>query len=206
MIAIAQHQQAPSLHQNNQEVFLEMLPRIRSRAGRAFNWLGAELRDDLIQEVIANAFCAFMSLARRGKSDIAYATPLANYAVRQVLAGRRVGGSLNINDVTSPYAQAACRLVVGRLDEYDSDAGVWREALVEDRRATPADTAAARLDVAEWLLSLSARQRRIAETLAMGETASEAARTFRISTARISQLRVQLRRSWEQFQAGARGC
>ena len=206
MIAIAPIQESPCIKQKHQEVFLEMLPRIRSRARQAFGWLGSEMKDELIQEVVANAFCAFMSLVRRGKSEIAYATPLTNYAIRQVLGGRQVGAKLNVNDVTSPYAQAACRFVVARLDQFDNDQGDWREVLVEDRRATPADIATARIDVAEWLRTLPARHRQIAETLAMGETTSEVASKFKLSPARISQLRVQLRRSWEQFQVGACGC
>ena len=205
MIAIAPNQESPCIQQEHQDVFLEMLPRIRSRAGQAFGWLGSEMKDELIQEVIANAFCAFAGLVRRGKSEIAYATPLTNYAIRQVLGGRQVGAKLNVNDVTSPYAQAACRFVMARLDRFDTDKGHWREVLVEDCRATPADIAAARIDVAEWLLSLPARDRRIAETLAMGETTNEVASKFKLSPARISQLRVQLRCSWEQFQVGACG-
>jgi hypothetical protein len=164
------------------------------------------MKDELIQEVVANAFCAFVRLVRRGKSELAYATPLAKYAIRQALGGRQVGTKPNINDVTSPYAQAARRFVVARLDRFDNGNGEWREVLVEDRRATPADTAAARIDVAEWLLSLPARDRLIAETLAMGETTSDVASKFRVSPARISQLRGQLRSSWEQFQEGAYNC
>jgi len=38
------------------------------------------------------------------------------YAVRQVLGDRRVGTKLNIRDGTSPYAQAAGRVKVERLD------------------------------------------------------------------------------------------
>lgn len=200
MIALAPIQEIPSIQQKHQEAFLEMLPRIRSRAGQAFSWLGSEMKNELIQEVVANAFCAFASLVRRGKSEIAYATPLTNYAIRQVLGGRRVGATLNVHDVTSPYAQATCGFVVARLDRFDTDQGQWREVLVEDCRATPAEIAAARIDVAEWLLSLPARDRRIAETLAMGETTNEVASKFELSPARVSQLRGQLRRNWEQFQ------
>jgi hypothetical protein len=179
-----------------------MLPKIRVLAERAFAWRGTELCDELTHEVVANAFCAFVGLVRRGKLKQAYATPLATYAILQALSGRQVGTTLNVNDVTSPYAQAACRSVVERLDRFDTDRGQWREVLVEDRRATPAEIAAARIDVAEWFLSLPARDRRIAEALAMGDSTSEAASKFRVSSARISQLRSQLKNSWAQFQEG----
>ena len=181
------------------ERFVEMLPGIRHQASRAFCRFRPERKEDLIQEVIANAYSAFVALDRRGKAKVAYATPLASFAIRQVLAGRRVGTRPNRRDVLSAPAQSACEVVVERLDEFDHEQGEWRAALLEDRRATPADIAAARIDVAAWLRSLSHRTRRIAEMLAMGETTSGAARQFNLSSARISQLREELKTSWERF-------
>jgi hypothetical protein len=180
--------------------FLEMLPGIRRQARLAFRQFRPELRDELMQEVVANAFCTFVALIHRGKADVAYATPLANFAIRQVIAGRRVGTKPKLRDVLSRQAQSADGIIVERLDTFDEDQGEWRAALVEDRRASPADIAAARIDVAAWLRSLSQRNRRIAKTLAMGETTSEAARRFKLSSARISQIRDELKTSWERFQ------
>ena len=71
--------------------------------------------------------------------------------------------------------------------------------LVEDRKAGPADTAAARIDFGDWLLTLGGRRRGIAETLAEGETTSVTAAKFRVSLGRISQLRRELRDDWERF-------
>ena len=179
--------------------FVEMLPRIRRQASVAFRRLRPDRKDELIQEVVANAYCAFVRLVDRGKADVAYATPLANFAIWQVSAGRQVGTKPNLRDVLSPQAHAAGEITVERLDEFDHEQGELRAALIEDRRATPADTAAARIDVAAWLRSLSHRRRRIAMTLAMGETTSGVARQFKVSPARVSQLRVELKASWERF-------
>ena len=77
------------------ERFLAMLPRIRRQALVAFRDRGAEARQELAAEVVANAFCAYIRLVRRGKHDLAYPTPLAQYAIRQVRDGRRVGGRQN---------------------------------------------------------------------------------------------------------------
>jgi hypothetical protein len=184
------------------ERFVEMLPRIRRQASVAFRRLRPDHKDDLIQEVVANAYCAFVRLVDRGKADIAYATPLAKFAIWQVTAGRQVGTKLSLRDVLSPQAHAAGEITVERLDEFDHEQGELRAALIEDRRATPADTAAARIDVAAWLRSLSNRSRRIAMTLAMGESTSGAARQFNVSPARISQLREELKASWERFHEG----
>ncbi len=76
---------------------------------------------------------------------------------------------------------------------------MWLELLMEDRHAGPADTAAARIDFADWLRTLGGRRRRIAETLAKGETTSLAAAKFKVSLGRISQLRRELRDDWERF-------
>ena len=186
------------------EQYLRMLPKIRSQARRAFRKCSAELREEWVQEVMANAYCAFVALVRRGKSDLAYATPLANYAIRQAISGRRVGSKLNVQDVLSHQAQEASGIIVERLDTFDEVQGEWRQALLEDRRATPAEIAIARIDVAEWLRSLSRRNRQIAKSLAMGETTSNVARQFRLSSARVSQLRKLLETSWERFQSGDR--
>ena len=179
--------------------FLDMLPRIASQARRAFRQLRPEHRDELVQEVVTNTFCQFVRLVRRGKVDVAYATPLANFAIRQVIAGRRVANKPRLRDVLSPQARSVDGIVVERLDRFDEQECEWRQVLVEDRHATPADIAAARIDVAAWLRSLSVRNRRIAKTLAMGETTTDVAQKFNLSRPRVSQLRGELEASWEKF-------
>ena len=61
--------------------------------------------------------------------------------------------------------------------------------LVEDRKAGPAETAAARMDLAAWFGTLTKRNRKIAKALALGEPTAAAAKKFGISPGRISQLR-----------------
>ncbi len=48
----------------------------------------------------------FVRLVRRGKAGLAYPTPLADYAIRQVRAGRRVGCRQNAQDIMSPMGAA----------------------------------------------------------------------------------------------------
>ena len=202
MIASSQIQQQ-DLNQPAQDRFLGMLPRIRQQAGLAFRGIPAEQKDELVQEVIAHAYVAYRRLIDQGKAGVAYATPLASYAIRRVRAGRKAAGKSHLRDALSPRARTTSGLVVERLDRFDRRAGQWREALVEDRRATPADIAAARIDVATWFGSLSRRNRQIAQALAAGETASDTAQRFQLSQARISQLRRELKASWERFQGEA---
>jgi hypothetical protein len=125
---------------------------------------------------------------------------LSQYAIRQVLAGRRVGSQLNKHDLLSPYARKIQGFKVERIDRPDEPTGGWRQILVADHRAGPAETAAARIDVAAWLRTLSAQNRRIAKALAVGNTTATVAKQFGLSAGRVSQLRGWLHQHWQQFQ------
>jgi hypothetical protein len=208
MIAISKKQRTPAAWHT---AFEAMLPKIRRHARRAFWGLCSETRDDLVEEVIANACVAYGRLVELGKSELAYASPLAAFAIRQVRQGRRVGSRLRIRDVSSAYAQRRHCFAVERLDQYDASNREWREVLVEDRTATPADIACFKIDFESWLRRLTVRRRRIAMVLASGEQTTTAARQFDLTAGRISQLRNELRASWAAFQGdapatAARGC
>lgn len=197
MIAIAQSEIRTDKYQAR---FLEMLPSIRKQARAAFRSTDPEAREEFVAEVVANTYRQYCRLVELGKRDLAFATPLTQFAVRQVRSGRRVGGSLSARDVTSPHAQRMNGYQVVQLDEFDGRCGGWREVLVEDKHAGPAETAAARIDVAAWFRSLPRRNRRIAKLLARGEATSSVARMFDLSGARISQLRRELQNSWAELQ------
>jgi hypothetical protein len=199
MIAIAARPKAkPALLCRN-EKFLSLLPEIQKQAGFAFRRVPHEAREELVEETIATAYDLFTRLCLRGKRALACPTPLTKFAVRHVREGRRIGSRCNSRDVMSPRSQASNGIVIERLDQFNPRRGEWREVLVEDHTAGPAETAVARIDWAAWLGSLSRRQRMIACTLASGETTGVAARKFRISAARISQLRAWFRDNWNQF-------
>ena len=176
-------------------VFLEMLPAIQRHARISFRHLYAEAREDLVQEVIANSLVAFLRLFSLGKAELAYPSVLARYGVAQARDGRRVGGHLNANDVLSHYAQQRKSIQVEWIDDM----------MPEDRSATPAEVATARIDIAAWLETLTARNREIAALLAVGESTAETAKRFGLSSGRISQVRGELCGSWEVFQGAAVG-
>ncbi len=100
----------------------------------------------------------------------------------------------------SPYAQYQKGFCVDRLDHFDENENCWQQIVLEDKRATPAEVAACRLDFSAWLRLLPKRHRKIALALAIGETTSAAARMFGVSPARISQFRQWLKESWAAFQ------
>ena len=186
-----------------QDGFLAMLPRIRRHAQLAFRHLDCELRDELVAEAVAIAYCLFFGLVRQGRREVAYSTPLANYAIRRVRSGRTASCPLNRNDVMSHYSRKIQGLSIKQLESGDAASGSWNQILVEDRHAGPAETAAARIDVANWFRTLSRRDRRIAQMLGNGERSSDVARQFKLSVGRISQLRGEFQRNWQQYQQRA---
>jgi hypothetical protein len=200
MIALAEESRRKQQPKPPAPTFEELLPSITKQARIAFRDKPRSEREELIAEVVANCFVAYVRLVQRGLGHVIYATPLATYAIKQVHAGRRVGTKLNVRDVSSPYCQQRKGVRMTRLDHYDADEGGWLEIVVEDRTATPADIAATRLDFAAWLQTLRRKERRVAELLSTGESTKVAARRFRISPARISQLRRELRDCWLMFQ------
>jgi hypothetical protein len=136
----------------------------------------------------------------RGKEDLAFPSALARFAIAQVRQGRQVGNHLNSNDVSSRWALQRKGFQVERLDQFDAGDEEWKEVLIEDGRATPAEIAASRIDFAAWLATMSTLRRRIARCLATGESTLEAARQFAVSPGRISQIRREFHASWLTFQ------
>ena len=67
---------------------------------------------------------AYLRLHERGEVEKAYPSPLAKYAARQVRDGRKVGGRLNVKDVSSPYCQRLKHVVLERLDKWDRRRGM----------------------------------------------------------------------------------
>jgi hypothetical protein len=191
MIAI----QRPRPHANNQhdKIFLELLPAIQRYANFFLRDLPRAQREEGLNESVAYALCAFRRLAKLGKGDLAYASPLARFGVARFRAGRRIGSKLSSTDAFAANVQ--CQRVFATSQVFD---------LLADDSLTPvADQVAFRLDLAAWLRMLSGRDRRLAMYLAMGNTAGEAAGLFKISRARVSQVRKKLQRSWYAFQGEA---
>ncbi len=180
--------------------FEAMVPVIERQARIAFRHLNAQARQEAIQEVICNSCCAFARLAELNKTDVAYPSVLAGFGIRQTIEGRKIGTRLNVHDVTSEYCQRKKGLLVERLDCYDDETQAWAEILIEDKHVGPADTAITRIDFGSWLQLLPRHLRKIANFLANGESTGAAARRFRLSPGRISQIRRQLYEAWVAFQ------
>ncbi len=176
-----------------------MRPDILRHARKAFLSLDPEARADAVEEVLVSAMLAYVRLHQRGKVELAYPSVLVRFAVAQYRVGRRVGEKLNCRDVLSPYARRQNSIQVVPFHGYDRDGDHWREVLVEDKHAGPAETAAARIDVAEWFASLPRHDRKIAEALSQGSTTQAVAKRFHLSPGRISQKRREFLEGWHRF-------
>jgi len=176
-----------------------MLPAIIRHAKIAFRHVRGQDREDKIAETVANCLVAYRRLVQLKKTDRAHPSVLAKFAVAQIKDGRLVGGHMNVRDVSSPFCQRVKDVVLEHLDHYDPQEDAWTEVIVEDKTAGPADIARTRIDFSDWLGTLKRRDRRIAEFLANDETTKAAAKRFRISQGRVSQLRRELAHSWRTF-------
>ena len=180
--------------------FLEMLPAIRRQARIAFRHLDPEGRDEAVQEVVAHAVVAIKALYDRGTPELAYPSVLAMHGIKRVKIGRKAATKMNVRDISSEYCRLSKGVQLERLDKFDAGEGCWCEVLVEDKHAGPAETAAARIDVGDWMETLPSRDQKIAEALGVGERTGDVARRFGLSLGRISQKRREFLESWQGFQ------
>jgi len=183
-----------------QSGFVALLPEIQQRLDYAFRHRNTEARDDATTDGIAHALLAYRRLYQRHRVEVATATNLAWCAIRQVEAGRVAGNPLNSREPLSLYAQRRRAMSVVSLQTCTARERAWIDRLANDHRVSVIDQVAARLDVAAWLATFCRRTRQIASDLAHGCTTSEVARKYGVTASRISQLRRELARSWQEFQ------
>jgi DNA-directed RNA polymerase specialized sigma24 family protein len=179
--------------------FLCCLPDIERYAAHVFRHCRPDDRDDLISETVARMWLSFIRLSGRGKDPRRVFRPLLRFCVLGIKDDRRVGGRRNSRELCHRARRDGLRIL--SLDSrHDVSGPPLREILAESRAFSPAETAAARLDIEAWLRRQTRRNRSIANLLALGESTSSVAKRFRLSCARISQLRRELKQSWDEFQ------
>lgn len=188
-----------------QEQFLtHVLPSVQAIARTRFSSLPLVEQEEGVAEATATAMLSFVRLLRRGRDPAAFAGRLAKIAVLRVLSGRLACSPDNSQDALSRLARQRHRHhIEGLNSEARLGGSDWESALVENGRITPADLAASRIDFSAWLNRMKAGRRQIAETLAAGYRTEEVAKLFRLSAGRVSQLRREFEKSWNEFQREA---
>jgi hypothetical protein len=195
------------MHRNTKEIidcrqtaFLMILPRIQSQAWNAFQGLSFDLKQELQSEVVGHCWKSFIKLFELGRHEDVSPMSLASFAIRAVRSGRRMGASLNINDVSSNYCQRRLGIRTTPFCMIDQNGDKWAESLIADERARPDQLVMARIDFSEWLQTLKPLHRKVAEHLSLGESTHSTARIFNLTPGRISQIRRLLEQSWLSFQ------
>jgi hypothetical protein len=191
--------------------FLCILPRIERHARIYFRDVPCTAkRQDFIAETVALSWAWYRCLMRRGKDATKFASALARFAAQAVSCGRRLAGQERSKDVLSSVAQkrhgfkveslpASTRTSLEKIYSEvkgQQDRDVWEERLRDNMQTPVPEQASFRLAYPQWVRSLSQRDRRMAHFLSLGNSATEAARQFNVSTGRVTQLRQQWCRNW----------
>src|SRR5450755_1915473 len=183
--------------------FLQVLPAVLTHAKIQFRRLGAQRREEAIQETIATACVNYQLAAAQGKLNVIRPGSLADFAVKHVRAGRHVGGHQDgARDVMSPVCQRRHEVEVVSYDRYRFPASLrngtdgWRQLVLADRKVPVPDLAAFRLDFGQWFQMRSRRDRSIISALIAGEQPSVVADRFGITRGRVSQLRRRYEQDW----------
>ena len=181
--------------------FMQMLPRIEAHARIYFrDTRSAAKRADCIAETIAIAWQWFDRLDRRGKDATQFVSAIATYAAKAVKCGRRVAGMESAKDALNARTQQRHGFHVDPLPAVmPMIAAPLTDALADNMVTPPPDAAAFRVDFPRWLGSLGDRDRRLAAALMLGERTGAAAKRFRLSQARVSQVRRELSQDWARF-------
>lgn len=93
---------------------------------------------DAVQETVASAFVAYARLVKLGKEELAYATPLAQFAVRRVARAAPSVARLMLTTSRPPGASTAgafaLRACTSRMD--GQAGGRWWSRIDMPRRPT----------------------------------------------------------------------
>jgi hypothetical protein len=179
-----------------QDEFKEMLPELTSRLDCRFRGRNPDLRAENVAEAVALSWQMFQSARRRGK-DVT-AGNLAWYAVRQVLSGRKLAGSTNLDALSdTPISRERIGTHVGLSEIGDGEYRFYR--VFGDRRwKWPiVDVVGARLDLASLIDECDERDRRIIEMKLAGHKQTAIATELGVSPPAVCQRLRSLRQRWD---------
>jgi hypothetical protein len=155
---------------------------------------------DYIAEMVAVCWKWFVRATQQGKDVSQFVTALATFAARHARCGRRLCGQEKGKDALSPVAQTRHNFVVEKLPDYSTlSSNPFAEALADNTQTPPPEQAAFRIDFPDWLSTLGARNRDIAEDMALGHRTQELGRKYGVCPSRVSQLRREFHDDWQRF-------
>ncbi len=181
-----------------QTPFLAIVPDLTRYAYSRFRFYSPDAREEAGAEAVAHAWVAYTGLVQRGRGEVIQKPGFVINCVHPVVSGRPAGGCSSATEALSRQVQRRRGFQVRSICSPQPEGGMLQN-LLEDRRTSPADLAAFRMDFGAWLARQSPRHRRMMKLLASGEQASRVADRFGISRPRVSQLRLAWRAAWARF-------
>jgi len=181
--------------------FLAALPRILRHAKCCFRHIHCRHRKaDCVSEVVSLCWKWWLRVIERGKDPSQFVSVMATFAARAVRCGRRLCGKLKAKDVMNEATQQRRGFTVSKLPDYSTlDTNPLVEALAENTVSPILDQVQVRCDLPAWLRTRCKRDRAMAKQMMLGERTQALARMFKLSEARVSQLRHQFHEDWEHF-------
>jgi hypothetical protein len=194
--------------------FLSLLPRIETHAAIYFRHIPcAGRRADCLAEAAALGWQWFLRLAARGRDPAHFAAAFATLLARAVQSGRRLCGGERSGDVLSRLAQIRHGFGVealpattraGHEELHGRPRGqqlqdLYEERLHDNMMTPPDEQAMFRVDFADWVSGLTARERRLVRAMARNERTADLAQQFGVSAGRISQMRREFEQGWRRF-------
>jgi len=205
----ASHSQT-SLHDR----FLTLLPHLERFGRLYFRHLRCpHQKAEMLQEVRSLGWRWFTRLVERGKNPADFLKSFVILLARAVKCGRRVTGLQKAKDVMNPMTQRRHGFEVESLESstatridklYSSPNGqklhdAYEERLRENAVTPIPDQVQFRIDLPAWLATLTTRERRIIEMMALDERTKDISRKFQVSAGRVSQLRRDFFNGWNRF-------
>ena len=157
-------------------------------------------RKDLIQETIAISFKGWLACIRLGKDPSLFVSAIVDYATRQARSGRKAAGGPSSNSKKNEGYLAQDGRALLSWEDLSWDVREALEAKLYFNRFSPVpEQAAFRIDLPEWLETLTWRMRTQAELSLAEKTTKDIAKKLGLTPSAVSQARNVLRSSWERF-------
>jgi len=191
----------PTSIEELQAAFITLLPKIEYTVRVRLRHIAcSDRRADLACEAIAMCWKWYIGLAQKGRSPAEFLYTFAALAARAALSGRRLCGCEKARDALSPLCQRMRSFTVSPLpDTFGLIGNMFGEALIDNTQTPVPDQVQFRLDFPRWRDSLGERSRILMDAMVEGHSGNELATVFRVTRARISQVRRELQEGWQSF-------
>ncbi len=178
-----------------------ILPRIVRHARVVFRYVKCwHTKEDKVAEAVGHCWKWIKKLDKLGKKWWCFVSRLADYACRAVKSGRKVAGSITINDVLNEINQARKGYCICKLPDYSTEStNPLAEALTDNTVSEIPDQVAFRLDFPEYRDTYSERDQQVMDDMMLGHRTIDLAEKYKMSQGRISQLRREFYEGWDRF-------